>query len=323
MLIRGNIAMQFKDYYQILGVEKSARPEEIKQRFRTLARQYHPDINKAPESEARFKEISEANDVLGDTTKRAEYDQLHAQWQSGGNPYVRMGAGNAGYPGQNDALNQAFERMFRSFFDGRETQDPLSDLFGRSGAHPGRAGRASVFTGKSGHPFGTPTVQILRLSLPEAFQGGRHSVLLRTADGRQSHIAITIPPGVTDGQTLHLAAKGAADLHIEIRIEPHPLFRIEGRDIHLDLPIAPWEAALGASVIVPTLGGPVRLKILPESQAVQVLALKGRGLPGNPAGHQYVKLVIVTPTPHTEPEKTLYRHMEQMFSFDPRAGMKV
>lgn len=309
--------MEYKDYYKILGVSRDASRDEIKRAYRKLARKYHPDVSKEPNAEARFKEINEANEVLHDPEKRAAYDALGSNWRAGQD--FRPPPGGASHQEFHFSPEEAAE--FSDFF---------SSIFGRefhTGAHEPRRRR------------GTDQTVRIRIELEEAYRGGTRQIHLDvpeiSADGRLSSRARTlnvrIPAGVTQGRQIRLAGQGspgiqgghAGDLYLEVEIAPHRLFTPDGKDIHLRLPIAPWEAALGASVSVPTLGGTVNLKIPPGSQSGQRLRLKGRGLPGDPPGDELVILEIVTPPATTDAAKAAYRDMAERLHFNPRAEMGV
>ncbi len=321
---------EFKDYYKVLGLDSSAGQDEIKRAFRKLARAHHPDVNKGPDSEARFKEISAAYEILGDTKKRAEYDQLYTYWKQGGRFSGRQGRGGGsgfGPGGASIDLEELFNSLFGDRQDSGAGQSAWFGGFSGAGGFPGAGfpgGGPSGFGQPCSRP--APTPRDVELSLEEAFSGCKRLFDVQSADGGNKRIQVTIPAGVTEGQTIQLGAKpgnGSAmgALQLKVRLLPHRHFRVEGRDIHLDLPIAPWEAALGATVEAPTLGGTVRLKVPPGSQSGGKLALKGRGLPGNPPGNQYVTLHIVLPTPATESHRTFYEKMQREMPFDPRAGM--
>jgi curved DNA-binding protein len=310
--------MEYKDYYKTLGVARDAGRDEIKRAYRRLARKYHPDVSKEPDAEARFKEINEAHEVLSDAEKRAAYDALGSNWRAGQDFRPPPGAGAS-----HDEFHFGPE-------DAAEFSDFFSSLFGRefhadTHEQPRRHGRdQSIRIGvdlEDAYRGGTRQV---RLELPEMGADGRISTRTRTLNVR-------IPAGVTQGRQIRLAGQGAqgvkggkpGDLYLEIDFNPHPLYTAEGKDIHLRLPIAPWEAALGASVSVPTLGGTVNLKVPPGSQSGQRLRLKGRGLPGDPPGDELVTLEIVTPPATTESAKEVYRQMAERLNFNPRAEMGV
>jgi curved DNA-binding protein len=311
--------MEYKDYYKILGVPRDASSDDIKRAYRRLARKYHPDVSKEPDAEARFKEVNEANEVLKDPEKRAAYDALGDQWRAGQEFRPPPGGG----PWQHD--------FHFSSEDAASFSDFFSSLFGGGGF-----GRASEDLFRQRGQDQTVKVQI---ALEDAYQGATRQLRLEMPEiGRDARVKsrtrtlnVRIPAGVTQGQQIRLSGQGgrgvkgagAGDLYLEVEFAPHPLYRAEGKDIFLRLPIAPWEAALGATVTVPTLGGPVSLRIPAGSQSGRHLRLKGRGLPGNPAGDEYVLLEIVVPPAHTEAEKEAFRRMAKAFSFDPRAKLGV
>src|SRR5690606_34189946 len=268
--------MEYKDYYKIMGVERSASQDEIKRAYRRLARKYHPDVSKEPDAEERFKELGEAYEVLSDPEKRAAYDSLGQDWRAGEQfrpppdweEHFHFGGGTRTGAGPGD---------FSDFFE---------SLFGRAGFGPGRT-RSYTFSTR-GEDYQTT----ITLSLDEAYHGVTKALTLSVpevdASGRiverTRTINVRIPPGVTDGRRIRLPGQGAegpggrGDLYVIVRLAPHPFFRPSGKDIHLDLPVMPWEAALGATITVPTLGGPVDLKIPKRSQSGRKLRLRGRGL---------------------------------------------
>ncbi len=313
--------MEFKDYYKIMGVDRNATQEEIKRAYRKLARKYHPDVSKEPDAEARFKEVGEAYEVLKDPEKRAAYDQLGANWKAGQEFHPPPGwdagfefSGGGFTGGDTSAFSDFFEALF-----GRE--------FGGTARH--RTYRAK---GEDHH------AKIL-VDLEDAFHGANRTITLRVpevdAQGhvhtRERSLKVHIPKGIRQGQRIRLTGQGApgiggapaGDLYLEVEFKPHPFYRVEGKDIYLDLPIAPWEAALGAKVKVPTPGGVVDLKIPPNSKSGRKLRLKGRGIPGSPPGDLYVVLQIAVPPADNEKAKALYRQMEQELSFNPRARLGV
>ena len=311
--------MEFRDYYAVLGVGRTATQDEIKKAYRRAARRYHPDVSKEANAEEKFKEVQEAYEVLKDPEKRAAYDQLGSEWRSGeqfrpppnwGRDFeFRGGAGDSG---------RGFSDFFSSLFGGGS---PFGDVGGGGAAYAARDHHARI-----------------DIELEDAFRGGTRTIELRrpraTADG---HVAVDthtlkvgIPAGVLDGQHIRLAGQGepaqrsgpAGDLFLEVHIRPHRLFQLEGRDVSLTLPVAPWEAALGAQLQVPTLGGPVDMRIPPGSQAGQKLRLRARGLPGQPPGDQLVILRVVLPAADTPQAKALYEQMRRDLAFDPRSHLK-
>jgi len=299
--------MKYKDYYQVLGVSRKATTDEIKKAYRRLARKYHPDVSKETGAEEKFKEINEAHEVLADTDKRAAYDQLGA---------YRPGQDFRPPPGWGDRFGGG-----GAGFEGGDFSDLFSQLFG--GGMGGQ--RAHGFrAGSQRHAPGQDTEARLALSLEEAFHGAEKQV---NVDGRS--LMIRIPAGVLPGKRLRLAGKGQpspyggphGDLYLNLDIAPHPHYRLEGKDIYLDTPIAPWEAALGATLTVPTLTGQVRIKVAPGAQSGQKLRLAGKGMPAREGhGDFYVQLTIVVPDKLTEQERSLYEQLAKTSDFDPRAG---
>jgi curved DNA-binding protein len=311
--------MKYKDYYAILGVERSASPDDVKKAYRRLARKYHPDVSKEPDAEERFKEVAEAYETLKDPEKRAAYEQLgrHQAGQEFRPPpdwETRFGAG------------------------GVEDID-LADLFAHFGAHPrGRSGRAS----RAGFAIPGEDYEVTaELSLEDAARGTELELRLALAeaspDGTLRRVPKTVrarvPRGVTEGERLRIPGKGGAglnggpagDLYLDIRLKPHPLFRVSGHDLYLELPVAPWEAVLGAQVEVPTLDGRIALTVKAGAKAGQKLRVPGRGLPRprGGAGDLYCVLTIVTPDAPGEREKALYRELAAASRFDPREHLGV
>ena len=294
--------MQFKDYYETLGITRAASQDDIKRAYRRLARKYHPDVSKEANAESRFKEVGEAYEVLKDPEKRAAYDRFGKDWKHG----------------QEFRPPPGWEQQFNFGGGGFSSASGFSEffetLFGRGDIH----GARGPMRAKGGD-------QSVRIEIPleDAYRGATRNITLR---GRT--LSVRIPQGITEGQRIRLGGQGAAgagggpagDLYLTVSHTAHPLFRAEGRDVHLKLPVAPWEAALGATVAVPTLGGKVDLKIPRGSRAGRTLRLKGRGLPGRPSGDQYVALEIVVPPADTPEAESLYRKMAESMDFDPRAG---
>ena len=314
--------MEYKDYYNIMGVERDASQDDIKRAYRKLARRYHPDVSSEPDAESKFQEVQEAYEVLKDPEKRAAYDRLGRGWQQG-EDFRPPPGWDEGFEFSGGGFTGGDAGAFSDFFE---------SLFGRGAGH----GRAQGFGGFHGR--GQDHFARVSLSLEEAYRGGRHAVTLQApavdARGRvqqqQRTLDVRIPAGVTEGQQIRLSGQGGAgvgqggsgDLYLEVRLRPHPLFRPDGRDIHLDVPIAPWEAALGATVTVPTLGGDVEARIPAGARSGQRLRLKGRGLPGSPPGDQYLHLRIVAPKPRGEADRELYERMREQMAFDPRAELR-
>jgi curved DNA-binding protein len=291
--------MQFKDYYDILGVEPGAGEAEIKTAYRRLARKYHPDVSKEPGAEERFKAVNEAYEALRDPEKRAAYDQLRARGYRPGDE-VHPGPGGQGQPDGFD-----FEEIFAGGGAGGGFSDFFEELFGRRRAQAGRA-----------QPRGDTHA---KLSVP--LDAVYHGSSVRIGVNSKS-LNVRIPKGIREGQSIRLAGQGShGDLLLEIEYAAHPQFEVDGRNIVHILPVAPWEAALGATVSVPTLGGPVELKIPPDSEAGRKLRLRGRGLPGKgsmPAGDQIVELEVLAPKAHNESEREAYRKLKDAFGDDWR-----
>lgn len=289
--------MEFKDYYATLGVEPTAGDAEIKTAYRRLARKYHPDVSKEAGAEERFKAINEAYEVLRDKEKRAAYDQLKAQGYRPGEefrPPPDFGAGGFGGNGF----------RFEQDFGGGGFSDFFESLFGGRG--PGR--------GRPEPPGDTRAKLAIPLEL--AYSGGKQRI---EVDGRK--LEVNIPAGIQPGQVIRLAGQGqrGADLKLEIDYRPHGEFEVDGRNVLYTLPLAPWQAALGATVSVPTLGGAVEVRVPPDSDTGRKLRLRGRGLPGKPAaGDQIVEIEVRAPKASTEAQKALYRQMSEAFDFDPR-----
>jgi curved DNA-binding protein len=322
--------MEFRDYYQILGVERAATADQIRTAYRRLARKFHPDVSKEPNAEARFKEMQEAYEVLKDPEKRAAYDQLGSEWKSGQQfrPPPDWGSGFE-FSGRPAGGARRARAQAGSGGDGGFAREDFSDFF------------SSLFGG--GTPFAQRDVRGGRdhharidIELEEAFRGTTRMLELKRPEIRpdgsvelRSHtVRVTIPAGVTEGQLIRLAGQGepgagdsgAGDLYLETHILPHRRFTLDNRDVTLTFPVAPWEAALGAAVTVPTLGGEVAMHIPPGAQSGQKLRLRGRGLPGQPPGDQYVQLKVVLPPANSAQAKTLYEEMRAKLNFDPRAG---
>lgn len=304
--------MKYKDYYEVLGVERDADPADIKRAYKRLARKYHPDVSKEPNAEARFKEVGEAYDVLRDKNKRATYDNLGNSWHAGDEfsppPGWDFGSTRGrGFSGERFDFSDFLDSMFGG---SAARGDPFASNFHNSRAR-GSDERVKIV-----------------ISLEEAYHGGERSLSLNSARGATRKLKVKIPAGVREGQQIRLAGQGQAgpggksgDLFLGVEFAPHPLFRAQGKDVHMNLPIAPWEAALGATVKVPTLGGKVDLKIPAGSQTGRKLRLKSRGLGGSKAGDQYVTLQIVTPAADTDAAKRIYRSMAEAFDFDPRKSI--
>ncbi len=308
--------MEFKDYYSVLGVEPGAGEGEIKTAYRRLARKFHPDVSKVAGAEEKFKAVNEAYEVLRDTQKRAAYDQLRTRGYRPGEEFrpppdfgeqFRRGGGGNGYEfefGEGSSEGGGFSDFFESLFGGRG---------GVRGAQPGAAQPGMA-------PSGGDIRARLSVPLELVHTGGAQRIHV---DGRA--LEVKIPAGIRPGQVIRLSGQGRpgrgrnGDLLLEIEYHPHAQFEIDGLNVLHVLPLAPWEAALGATISVPTLGGAVELKIPANSDTGRKLRLRGRGLPGKPAaGDQIVEIEVRTPKATTDAHKELYREMEKAFAFDPR-----
>lgn len=310
--------MEFKDYYDILGVEPDASQDDIRRAYRRLARKYHPDVSTESDAETRFKDISEAYEVLKDPEKREAFDQVRSQPQGGG-----AGGGDWQPP-------PGWERGFGFGGGGFTHSDPsgFSDFFETLfGGRPG----AGVDGGFDFAMRGADQRAAITIDLATAHQGGQRTLTIQApaADGggmQTRKLNVRIPPGVTDGQQIRLRGQGepgsgggpSGDIILEVDIAPDRRFRLEGKDVHYTLPVAPWEAALGAKVPVPTLDGQVELTVPAGSQSGKRLRLKGRGLGRKNRGDQYVSLRIVTPPADNDAAKAAYRRMAEEFAFNPR-----
>lgn len=306
--------MEFKDYYKILGVPKNADQDTIKKTYRRQARKYHPDVSKETNAEEKFKEINEAYEVLGDAEKRKAYDQLGSNWRAGqefrpppGWEQYAQGGSGFEYRDFGNADLGGFSDFFESLFGGGFRQAPP-----RGGASSFRSA-------------GRDMEAEISVDLETAFHGSKQTI--KISDGKT--ITVNIPKGVVEGQRIRLSGQGspgigggaAGDLYLRIRMRPHRLYQLEGRDIYLNLPISPWESALGSTVTVPTLAGRIDLKIPTGSRTGRKLRLKGRGLPGNPPGDFYVILQVEAPPAKTAEQKAYYEQMKELFDFNPRAHL--
>ena len=311
--------MQYKDYYATLGVARDAPADEIKRAYRKLARKYHPDVSKEPDAEARFKDVAEAWEVLQDAEKRAAYDEVGRRWrQPGAEPPPGWDAGfEFSGAGDGDGFDAGDFGAHSDFFEA---------LFGRAARGTRGFGGAPRSHAQDHHAK-------VAIDIEDAYRGARHRIALRMPaldeQGRvalrERQIDVTIPKGVRAGQHLRLAGQGAngGDLYLEIEFRPHRLYRVDGRDVLLELPVAPWEAALGASVTAPTPEGDVELTVPPGSQAGRKLRLKGKGLPGRPPGDFYIALAVVLPPADSSAAQEGWRAMARAFPrFDPRAALK-
>ena len=317
--------MQYKDYYRVMALERNASPEAIKRAYKKLARQYHPDINKSPEAETRFKELGEAYEVLRDPQKRAAYDQLGSNWRAGQEfrPPPNWAEGFEFSGGPKRGSTSPFSDFFESLFGG-----PFADTRGFGNPHHHRP-----HPGQRAHRRGRDNHSKVMIDIEQAYHGGQQTFTLRhteTDDFGRRHLSerrlkVNIPRGISPGQSIRLAGQGGSspdgvpgDLYLEVEFKPHGLYQFEGKDVLLPLPLAPWEAALGASIKVPTPAGPVELKIPPNSKSGNKLRLGGRGIPAREPGDFYVMLQIVTPPAKDAMTRQFYEQMRDRLNFDPR-----
>lgn len=336
------MAIEYKDYYQILGVTKTATDDEIRKAFRKLARIYHPDVAKdKKEGERKFKEINEAYEVLSDPEKRRKYDTLGPNWEQGGGfpggAAAGRGGGRAnggGYTWRSSTGEESFE------FGGTGFSDFFEAMFGSMGGGVGgQFGEDPRMGGGRPRRASTPRqgndlqAEIL-VTLEEALRGSTRQITVRRSTGpgrpsREEIYQVKIPAGVHEGQMIRMAGQGeksssggkSGDLYLRVRFERHPDFAAEGNDLVYELPLAPWEAALGSHVPIPTLDGPVSLKIPAGTQAGQKLRLRGQGLPlrGGGRGDLYAIAHIEMPSQISEKERALWEQLASTSHFNPRA----
>jgi len=328
--------MDFKDYYAALQVEPEASAEEIKRSYRKLARKYHPDVSKEPDAEERFKDVAEAYKALKDPEKRAAYDAV-AQRHRRGEHFEPPPGWDSGFEFRGRGAGNG---AARPEFHADDVSDFFASLFGRAqrGAHAERSDFGDGFEGVQGG--GADRHAKITIDLADLYRGAKRTVTLQVpradAQGRvtlhERHLEIDIPRGVRPGQHLRLAGQGdpgtgqgvAGDLYLELELRPHPTFRVDGRDVYVELPVAPWEAALGAQVTAPTPEGPVLLTVPPGSTPGRSLRLKGRGVPGSPAGDLYARLALALPMADSEPSKEAYAALARAFpDFAPRSAMEA
>ncbi|HEY2558815.1 MAG TPA: DnaJ C-terminal domain-containing protein [Caldimonas sp.] len=320
--------MKYKDYYETLGVPRTATQDEVKQAYRKLARKFHPDVSKMADAEARFKEINEANEVLKDPEKRAAYDQMGSNWKAGQEfqPPPNWDAGFEFRGGQGSPFGAGGAFAGSEGFD---ASDFFETLFGRRGAAAGASrGRRGSAQGEDHHAK-------VMIDIEDAYRGAERTISLRAPvegpDGRvvmqERTLDVHIPKAIRPGQHLRLAGQGnagigggrAGDLYLEIAFNPHPLYRVDGADVYVDVALAPWEAALGATVDVPTPEGMVQLTVPKGSAGGRKLRLKGRGLPGKNAGDLYAVLAIVAPKAESDAARAAYENLAKAFpDFQPR-----
>jgi len=308
--------VKYQDYYQILGVSRDAETSDIKKAYRKLARKYHPDLNQDAGAEEKFKQVNEAYEVLKDTDKRQAYDRFGSDWKHG-QQFEGAGAGGFGggaYASGGD-FSDFFESIFGGGFQGGGFQQGGGSPFGQGRHAPPRSGADLALK--------------LDITLEEAHNGGAKTIQFAGISGssEMKKLRINIPKGVRTGQKIRLAKQGQAapaggqpgDLMLEMNVLPHRLFRLDERDVILRLPLAPWEAAAGCTLKVPTLSGSVELKIKPGMQSGQKMRLKGKGMPGASPGDQFVEIMIHAPPAASDADKAFYEDMKARFNFNPRS----
>lgn len=313
--------MQFRDYYEIMGVARDASQDEIKRAYRKLARKFHPDVSKEADAEQRFKELGEAYEVLKDPEKRAAYDQLGADYKAG-QEFRPPPDWNEGFEFHGGGFTGGDASQFSDFFE---------SLFGGRGFARQGAGYRDV------HMRGQDSHARVLIDIEDAYRGTQRAISLQHVEvdpqGRPQPktrtLKVTIPKGISAGQQIRLAGQGSlgvggakpGDLFLEVDFRDHPLYRVDGKDVYLELPVAPWEAALGATVKVPTPAGAVEMKIPAGSASGRRMRLKGRGLPARQPGDLYVVLKIVIPEASGEEQRQAWQQLAKKFDFDPRASM--
>lgn len=333
--------MDYKDYYQTLGVSRSASKEDIQKAYRKLARKYHPDVSKEPKAEAKFKEINEAYEVLKDPDKRQKYDRFGSAWkqarQTGQTPpgwegapfdfgdFAGRGGGGFRFEGAGPGFGAS---GFSDFFEMLFGEGGFGGM--RGGPGPGGFRPGGAAGGDMGASRGSDQEAQLTLGLEEAARGGKREITLTDPQtGEERRLSVKIPAGVKPGGKIRLAGQGAqgpgggprGDLFLKVDVAPHPELRLEGDALHTTVSIAPWEAALGGRATVPTLNGPVTVKVPPGTSSGRRIRLRGKGFPGRKgqAGDLFAELQIVVPEELTEEERKLYEKLKEASSFDPRA----
>ncbi|MFZ0944044.1 MAG: J domain-containing protein [Syntrophobacteraceae bacterium] len=327
------MAVTYRDYYEILGIKRGASQDEVQRAYRKLARKYHPDVSKASNAEEKFKEINEAHEVLKDPEKRKMYDQLGQNWRSGQDfrpppgweTQFDFGRGGARQAGQQWGGAGGFSDFFEELFGGsgfRQTH---------GGMGPEGFGRGTVW-----RQAGADQETTIRISLEEAFRGGSKPIILQSQvinpqgqlDVQERRYDVKIPPGVLPGQRIRLTGQGGegtgggprGDLYLKVEIEPHPVFTLKGHDLHMEVPVSPWEAVLGSEVRLSTITGNIDLKISPGTQSGQKLRLRGKGMPnskGTP-GDLYATVVVKIPVHPSEKERELFEELRKSSGFNPR-----
>lgn len=317
--------MDYKDYYSILGVKKGDNAAEMKKQYRKLARKYHPDVNTDPAAEQKFKDIGEAYEVLKDPEKRKAYDQYGVDWKAGhqqrGQQQYYQQAPHFHRGGSRGRTGGGFDFGGEPFGDGKGYSDFFEAMFGHGGGRPRYQQK------------GTDVDASISIALEEAYTGTTRNITFETpelsstgaVEYRKKTLNVKIPKGIKKGGRIRLKGQGspgynggeAGDMWIKIDINQHALFDVEGADLYLPLPVAPWEAALGGHVSVPSPAGTLKLKIPKGSMSGKKLRVKGKGIPSQPPGDLYVTLQIVLPPADNEKAKRLYEEMSKL-NFDPR-----
>ncbi len=314
--------MEYRDYYEIMGVDRDATQDEIKRAYRKLARKYHPDVSKEADAEQKFKQVGEAYEVLKDPEKRVAYDQL-GKAGAAGEEFTPPPNWDAGFEFSGGGFTEGDSAAYSDFFE---------SLFGQGARQAHAQQRSYRARGEDHH------AKVL-VDLEDAYSGATRTITLQAPElDAQGHLHtrdrtlnVKIPKGIRQGQKIRLNGQGspgigngaAGDLYLEIEFNAHPLYRVEDRDLYLDLPVAPWEAALGATVKTPTPSGIVDLKIPAGSASGRKMRLKGRGIPGKEPGDIYILLRIALPAADSDKAKALYEKMQQELPFNPRAGLGV
>jgi curved DNA-binding protein len=317
--------MDFKDYYDVLGIKRDATQDEIKRAYRKMARKFHPDVSKEKDAEERFKEVNEAYEVLKDPEKRVAYDQLGANWQAG-QDFQPPPDWDQGFEFHGGGYTDSSSADFSEFFE---------NMFGRGGFSRGFEGAHQQGYSAQGNDTHAKIV----IDLEDAYHGASRILTLKhtelDADGRpylkERTLNVKIPKGIQQGQSIRLQGQGepgrgkgkAGNLYLEVSFSPHSTYKVEGKDVYIDLPIAPWEAALGATINVPTPGGEVSMKVPKGSGSGKKLRLKGRGIPAKTAGDLYVVLQIEAPPANTEQARKAYEELKRACDFNPRSHMGV
>ncbi|MBQ9565268.1 MAG: DnaJ domain-containing protein [Synergistaceae bacterium] len=298
------MSVQYKDYYEILGVSRKASADEIRKAYRKLAKQYHPDVSKEKNAEARYREINEAYEVLKDPEKREKYDTLGMNWQAGQDFTPPPGWQGGGMPGgvrmEFGGDMGSFSDFFKTIFGGGVG---MSDLFGGSG-------------GMSGHPMRRDSEVDLELTLEDAVKGGTHTLVLSGPGGTRQTLNVRLPQGITDGSQIKLPGKaaGGGDIYVNIRLARHPTFEVSGHDLTREMKVAPWDAALGSDIRVETLTGSVTMKMPPGIQDGQRLRLRGKGMPkrGGGNGDLFVRVRIEIPRHLSDRQRELWQELAKL-----------